>query len=132
MASLLHFAPNELLFSPDQTKQVLLMFWPTSNGIGSMTITDPDRGFAQALLIEAIAASNRMNFVEGLFRTFYRPNVGVVSTILALIATALRRNWLSGIDPNRVKIYESVRASLARNWRSELEIRLQTDSYIGY
>ena len=130
--TLLHFTPEELQFSPEQTTQVLLMFWPTRSGISSININDNDRSFAQALLIEAIRGSSQMNFVEGLFRTFYKPKVGLLSTILAFISTALHRNWLRGIDPNRVKIYESVRATLAYNWSEEMKIRLETGDYIGY
>ena len=132
MANLRHFTPGELVLSPDQTRQVLLMFWPGSRGAASMSINDNDRSFAQALLIEAMRASNQMNVVEGLFRTFYRPNPSLLSTLLAFISTALHRNWVSDVDPNRVKIYDAVRVTLAQRWRSELEIRLATDEYVGY
>lgn len=133
--ALRHFASDELILSPEQTKEVLIMFWPNKRGdIGSMAINDTDRSFAQALLVESVNANRGIGVVEGLFRAFYRPNPSVLSAIKAVIDVARRRSWLSdnSINPNTFKLYDAVRVTLARNFRSEIELRLQTDEYIGY
>ncbi len=133
--TLRHFPPDERVLSPEQTKEALLIFWPAKRGdIGSMSINDLDRSFAQALLIESINANRKIGVVEGLFRAFYRPNPGALSAIMAVIAVARRRNWLDDLSmsPSSFQLYDAVRVTLARNFRSELEIRLQTGEYIGY
>jgi hypothetical protein len=133
--ALRHFASDELVLSPEQTKEVLSMFWPNQrNAIGTLSITDADRSFAQALLVESVNANRSIGVVEGLFRTFYRPNPSALSAIMAVVAVARRRNWLSdnSINPNTFKLYDAVRVTLARNFRTEIELRIQTGEYVGY
>jgi hypothetical protein len=99
-------------------------------------ISDSDRDFAQGLLLEAVDASCTMEVAESLFTKFYLKVPKTFSSILKSAADiavkAIKNRWLGKckkIDPAEVKIYESVRKTLARNFVTEMRLRVQTGAY---
>lgn len=131
MSDLRPFAPDEILLTPEQAWQVLRFFWPSTD-VTPGSLTAEDRAFAQGLLVEAIDRSYEMGYVESLFRSFFP--VGVAPTFAGIrkavkeFAKRALKQWFrhaTGKDLKDPKIYESVRVTLARNFRSTWEIRRQ-------
>jgi len=130
--SLRRFSPEELVLSASDALAVLRFFWPNeANNLGS--VTDADRGFAQALLVEAVDASCTMGVAESIYKKFLMKvptSFKEIAKSAARIALeAIKNRWLKrcgSITAADVKIYESVRATLARSFRAVLLLRLQT------
>jgi hypothetical protein len=128
-----HFSPSELVLSPEDTVAVLRFFWPEMDLTSLGAVTDSDRDFAQGLLLEAVDASCTMETTESIFKKFYLKVPTSFGSILksaaAIAAKAIENRW-SGrcrkIDPAKVRIYESVRKTLARNFVTVMRLRLQT------
>src|SRR5262245_49652996 len=121
--SLRRFSQSELILSPDETVAVLQFFWPDKDLRGLGPITDGDREFAQALLLEAVDASCTMGVVESIYRRFFMKVPGSFKSILRsamkVVGEAVRQRWFKrcrDLNAARAKVYESVRASLARNF----------------
>jgi hypothetical protein len=132
MAELKRFEPDEIQLTQEEAWHVLRFFWPNTN-VPPGSLSPEDRGFAQGLMIEAVERSYAMGYVESLYRSFFGPGVAPTSSALkkAIKSFAKKaiKNWFrhaSGKDLEDPKIYESVRRSLARNFRSVWEIRAQT------
>jgi hypothetical protein len=131
---LLHFSGNDLKLDVPQTKVVLSFFFPDVPEIDFINITDMDRSFAQALLVEAIDASVTMGYVQTLFEKSAKPNAAVKDIAKALIKQAAG-NWfrhLTGKDFADPRIYVSVLNTLRVNWKSEFKLRVVTGEYTAY
>jgi hypothetical protein len=96
-------------------------------------VTDRDREFAQGLLLEAVDASCTMGIVESIYKRFFLKVPTSFRSILksaaAIALQAIKQRWLkrcSDVSPANVKIYESIRGKLALNFRTVMELRLQT------
>lgn len=96
-------------------------------------MTNDDCLFAQALLVEMLNASFRMGFVEALLRSAARLPSGPARVIKEFLKGAGRNLIMRGVDRDDLEemmskpvIYESVRRTLARNFRSAWRIREQT------
>lgn len=114
--SLKKFSADQLVLTEDETRSVLKFFFPSQSPPKS--INNEFREFAQALLIEAIEESYAMGFVEVLLRTYF----GGISNgfnIAAFIRKAVRGCW-SNMEilakPEKARIYESVRRTIALNF----------------
>src|SRR5277367_4136834 len=121
--SLKHFQSSEIVFNQEQAGQVLRFFFPDQT-IDPGTLTDNDISFAQALLVEAIDASNEMGYVQIIFDKAFMKIPNGFSIIKDLAKAVCRRaamNWFrhaTGKDMSDPQIYELVRMTLARNFRS--------------
>ena len=128
------FQPSELVLTRMEAWQVLVYFFGGNASSLPGWLTDEDRSFAQALLIEAIDASYKMSWVQTLFTSTAKPGASIQS-ILAKLALKAAKDWFSrgnAPDLKNPKIYQSVKDSLTRNWRSVWKIRIETGEYIGY
>jgi hypothetical protein len=131
------FSPQELQLDVDETRNTLKFFWPEKAGeIDQLQINDADREFAQGLLVEAIDASYPMGIMEQVYRRFFlrvpTSFKSIAKSAVKIALYAIRQRWLrrtQSLTSDQVKIYENVRVTLARNFRSVFEIRLQTGSY---
>jgi hypothetical protein len=128
-----HFAPSELVLSPEETLAVYRFFWPDKNFSGIGALTDKDREFAQALLVEAIDASCTMGIVEDIYNRFFMKIPGsfkdIAKSAVKIAAKAIAARWFGRCrltDPSKARIYESIRRTLARNFRTVIELRLST------
>ncbi|MDR3621069.1 MAG: hypothetical protein P4L85_17085 [Paludisphaera borealis] len=126
--SLRKFTRSELAVSPMEAWQVLVFFFGGNAGTVPGWLTDNDRSFAQALLIEAVDASYRMSWIEKLWSSTVNPSASIKS-ILGKLAVKAMRDWLTSCRPtdlNKAKIYTMVKDQLTRNWRSAWQIRIET------
>jgi len=129
MGTLKKFGPEELVLSHMEAWEVLVFFFGGNAGVKPGWLNDNDRSFAQALLIEAIEASSAMSWIETLWKSSVKPNASVKGIIKALAKKAAK-DWFKKAtkgDLEDPEIYQSVKSSLTRNWRSAWEIRVQTD-----
>jgi hypothetical protein len=128
--NLQHFSGADLRLDQEQTRRVLKFFFPGTD-IDHINITDDDRSFAQALLVEAIDASTSMSYVQIIFEKMYTPptDFGFIKDLAKAFVKNALVNWFrhaTGKDFKDPKIYMTVRNQLALNFRSVWVIRLQT------
>ena len=131
MGSIIVTAPDipesELVFSDDETRDILKFFWPNlASGIDAMVIDTETRRLAQMLLIAAIDASYAMGFVEALFTTVAKPgrSLGAMGKKLA---TKFVKHWwkhATQTDLMNAKVYDSIRKEVARQCRTAVDMRL--------
>jgi hypothetical protein len=129
--NLQHFSGNDLRLSTEEARKVLKFFFPNDN-IDYINITDEDRSFAQALLVEAIDASEKMGYVQIIFEEFETPpnDFGFIKELAKKFMKQALVNWFrnaSGKSFSDPKIYLTVRQRLSINFRSTWKIRLETD-----
>lgn len=129
-AQLEHFSPDELRLNQQQALRVLKFFFPSTN-LDPGTLTDEDRSFAQALLVEAINASAEMGYIKILFDKMYTPpaDFGFIKDIVKDMVKYGARTWyrhLRGKDFSDPQIYLTVRNQLSLNFRDVWQIRLLT------
>jgi hypothetical protein len=118
-------ADSELLFDETETRDILVFFWPQQSAtICSMTVTDEVRRFGQSILIAAIDASYAMGYVEALFKTVANHRGGVKKLAQKLARRFIQHWWKHAKvqDLRNVRIYEDVRLTISRNYRSAFEI----------
>lgn len=118
------FRAAELLLTEEETRTVLkFVFPPQDHGlIASLPCRDALRGFAQALLVEAIDASCAVGYVEALFRSTANPTAGAVA-ILKAFGKKAARHWFkhaTARDLIDVRVYQFVLDELARRFKSDL------------
>jgi hypothetical protein len=126
--SLRKFAPSELALSNQQAWQVLVYFFGGNASSVPGDLTDNDRSFAQALLLEAVDKSYQMSWIETLWKSSASPTSSV-SGILRSLATKAARDWLSHCQPNdlaHAKIYQIVKDRLVGAWRDLWRLRIDT------
>ena len=125
------FKSDEIYLDQEQAWRVLRFFWPNTD-ITPGSLSESDRGFAQGLLVEAIDGSYQMGFIEIIFRTFAYKVATSLSDIKDMIKEFLKqatKHWFehaTSQDLKDPKIYESVRVTLARNFRTVWNIRMAT------
>ena len=117
------FQADELILKEEDTLTILLFFWPTEFQLEAHPpVSVGMRSFAQALLIEAIDASYAMGFVDALFRSTSNPSSSAVAVIKRFGRQA-SQHWFDHAEPKDlrdIKIYESVRRTLALSFRTKL------------
>lgn len=122
---------SQLLYSAEETKQILVFFFPVeAPDIEPAQMTKEIRCFAQSLLICAIDSSFAMGFVEGLFRAVANPKGGIKGLARRLATNYLKHWWrnTSMKDLEDARVYETVRATISRNFRSPLKLLLIENS----
>jgi len=124
------FSANELILDDEQTRNVLKFFFPSDiDKIDQCPVTNNTKSLAQGLLVEAIDATYKLGFIQGLWETFINPAKypnNIVKLIKKFAIKALK-HWFkhaTANDLHNVKIYELVRATLSRNFRSYLNIEI--------
>jgi len=129
--SLQRFGESEIKLNQHDAFSALRFFW-LEPGLSPQQLTVEDRGFAQALLVEAIDRSYEMGFVEILFRSFYGKIPASFSSVRDMVkafAKAAAKHWFKHAtrkDLEDPQIYESVRRKIAVNFRSVWRIRIET------
>ncbi len=117
-------ADSDLIYDEAETRQILKFFWPNDAvAIDAMSITNDARRLAQTALIAAIDGSYAMGYLEKLLQGITRPSKGI-GALAKRLARNFTRHWWRHAQPRDledVRIYESVRSSLAQNLRKRLE-----------
>ena len=67
------FDSSQLVLTHDEAWQVLVAFFGGNAGTVPGWLTENDRSFAQALLVEANDNSYAMSWIEEIFRSAYKP-----------------------------------------------------------
>lgn len=110
------FKTNELIFNEEETVVILkFIFKNQHNNIDLLSVTDPVREFAQALLVEAVDSSYAFGFVDALFRSVTNPRAGAKKVLTKFGKKALK-HWFKHAkaqDLMSIKIYDKVREQLA-------------------
>jgi len=126
--SLRKFDPSEILLTDQEAWQVLVFFFGGNASTMPSRLTDNDKSFAQALLLEAVDASDKISWIQTLWQASINPNSGVKSILKKLAKKALRE-WLESLKPEDLadaKIYIMVKNQLTLNWRSPWRIRIES------
>jgi hypothetical protein len=122
------FSGPEIVLNQQQAWQVLVFFFGGNAGAVPGWLTDNDRSFAQALLVEAVDASYQISWIQTLMTSALTPNPSITG-ILAHLALKAGRDWLQSRNPANfkdAKIYKMVKDQLTLNWRSAWQIRIDT------
>ena len=126
-----HFRPNEIKITKEQAARVLKFFFP-DQAVNPGSITNDDASFAQALLVEGVDASTEMGYVHVLFdKAYMKPptDFSFIKDIASSLCKQAVKSWFrhaTGKDLNAPQIYEAVRRTIGRNFKSVWVIRLQT------
>lgn len=129
------FAESEIKINQDQAYRIFRFFW-SDLGISPNELTREDISFAQSLLVEAIDSSYHMGYVEHLFKAFYMKvpvSFGSIKDMVKSFAKAAAKHWFKHAtqkDLMNPQIYENVRLTISRNFRSVWKIREQTGELI--
>lgn len=125
------FTQEEVLVSKDQAKRILIFFFGKQEpSTKSINVTAADMAFAQALLTEAIDRSKGMGFFQMVFMV--HPTLSLNSLIIGFAREAASQ-WFRNKDVKKdPKIYDTVRDTLALNFKSAWKIRLETDEEVLY
>jgi len=130
-AGLKHFSKQEIVISADYARTILRFYFGLDTQIPDQ-LTDDDVAFAQALLLEGIDESYAMGYVQAAFEAFYgKPpaSLGSVKDMIKDFVKAAAKNWFTharGKDFDNPKIYESIRRTIAVNFKSVWAIRVAT------
>ncbi len=121
--TLIQFRSNEVLLSPEEARIVLHFIFetPDLHLINSLSMTDA-RGFAQALLIDAINTSSAMSSIGKFFRSPLKTTQGV-ALILRNLSRAGQREWFNKSarkNLNNIKIYQFVLDKISSDHRDQL------------
>lgn len=119
------FKKEELIFDEEETKEVLKFFYPNQGSlIEKATINDDVRGFAQAIMVEAIDASYALGYVKIVFDVFYMKPSAKFGKALTKFGRKAAPHWFKhakSTDLINAKIYDAVRSRIAVSFRSDFE-----------
>lgn len=117
----------QLIYDEDETRRILKFFWPDrAQGIDELTITNDVRRLAQTALIAAVDGSYAMGYVDLLFNAISgrirNPNGSVPALAHRLGRNFIRHWWRHATQDDllEARIYDSVRADVARNLKHRL------------
>lgn len=133
-ATLRNFSQNEIMITEHEAWSILRFFWQ-NHRIKETEITYSDMNFAQGLLVEAIDASYAMGYVQIIFDNFFAKVPGSFTDVKKMIkklVTDSTKHWFKHLGKKKLEeatIYITVRDRIALNFRSVMEIRMQTGSY---
>lgn len=117
-------ADHELIYNEAETRQILVFFWPgRAQEISELEIDNEARRLAQAALMAAIEGSYAMGFLDALGRTVTQPGSGI-KDLAKKLAKNFTRHWWQHTkrhELDNVKIYESVRRSLALHLKHRMD-----------
>jgi hypothetical protein len=136
-ATLRHFDRPQLLFNQQESYDIL-RFFGIEPGIQAAALTDEDRSFAQALLVEAVDASYAMGYVNIIYDTFFLKPPTSPEKVKSLVKRFLEKvaeHWFEHATKDNLrdpKIYEYVRTTLQRNARTVWQDRQYNDGRLTY
>lgn len=134
-----NFDSSEVILDHNEAWHVLDLFF-SGVGLAPGELTDDDRAFAQALLVEAIDRSYQKMIVWGIFETYIKSLRSLKSTkfirkLLKKFVKEAAEDWFRYRNSKTKAleeqfkdpiIYDSIRAELSRNFKSAWAIRKQT------
>lgn len=122
------FADDQLLFDEEETKAVLIFFFPDQESqTRALTITNQHRNFAQGLMVMAVDATYAFDIMGGITKIFYSPTTSIRSALRKL-GQASAKHWFkhaSEKDLIHAQISESVRIKIRSNFVHHYNVMLQ-------
>jgi trehalose utilization protein len=118
---------RDLVFDEHETRQILRFFWPNLlPEIAAVSVNNNVRRYSQGLLISAIDASYAMGYLQAMFESLSRPHKGLKAMGKKLAQRFVQHWWRHAQqkDLNDVKIYETVRRTIARSFASDVRLLL--------
>jgi hypothetical protein len=119
------FKSEELIFDEDETKEVLKFFYPNHGAFIEQAVINCDvRGFAQALMVEAVDASFALGYVKIVYDVFYMKPPTKFGKALTKFGRKAAPHWFKHVTTTELinaKIYDAVGVIIARNFRSAFE-----------
>jgi len=122
------FSGAEIVLTPQEAWEVLTWFFTGGASIGPSGLTENDRSFAQALLVEAVDKSYQISWIQALWSATANPTTSV-KAVLAKLAFKAAKDWLKSGKPTDfkdAKIYTMIKNQLVLNWRSIWLARVET------
>jgi hypothetical protein len=129
LMGLRHFSESDIILSNNDAWQVLVFFFGGNAGLAPGDLNLQDREFAEALLFEAMEASDRMDFVVPLLDFAVKPQTAIVGFMRTLALKAVQfgwKRWKHSRTTENPQIYNSIKVTVAYNWRTIWQIRVQT------
>lgn len=126
------FSKSQVVLTDMEAWQVLVFFFGGNASTSPRWLNLEDRAFAQALLVRAVDSSKQMSWMQTLWTSTANPTASVTS-VLRKLATKGANDWLASRkkeDFKNAKIYTMIKNELTRSYRSNWEIRIETDELI--
>lgn len=109
--------PGDVFINAKQAVAIFRLFREQTL-LESVVDTPDHRAFLQAALMSAIEGSAAMGFIEGLFRSAYKPNATIKGIILALGKAAYRHYYQRPpTDLKDLKLYARVLEDISNSHR---------------
>ena len=118
------FSDEDLVFDEDETKRILMFFWPSRrNQISTMTINNEARRLAQTALVAGIDGTYAMGYMKIVLQTVLQPGNGIKAFGQKLAKRFVKHWWKHAKenDLREAKVAENVRVSVALALVSYLE-----------
>lgn len=122
------FSDEDLVFDEDETKRILMFFWPSRrNQISTMTINNEARRLAQTALVAGIDGTYAMGYMEATLRTVLQPGNGIKAFGKKLAKRFVKHWWKHAKenDLREAKVAQNVRLSVAAALASNLDMIYQ-------
>ncbi len=120
---LMIFSDNELLYSKQETWQILVYFFGGNAKSKPSWMGNIERSFAQALFLQAIQMSHGMRWINRIFNNMIAPSATIYSLISVTIKEGAKQGWLDRRLKYKPVIYQKVVGNLAWVHRPTWEIR---------
>ena len=125
--------PQHIVLSPADAHRVLTFFFGKGNvNLPVARLYLEDIEFAQALLIEGVEATAKLNFVVDIVELFYKKGLGNIKPLIKDLVKIARKHgyeeWFRFADEDDLKnpkIAKTVRNSIRGNFKSLWQIRIE-------
>lgn len=128
------FSKGDLVINSEDTLKIFAFFFGDTQGITSKDITDHDRAFAQALMVEAIQSSQAFGVTEILFKLFGAGTASKFSLVKEITEFMIKKGgslWFNNNIKHPV-VYETVRRTITYAFvHSEWGARWATGEYLN-
>jgi len=131
MTTVIHlrnFADDELLFTEEETRDVLIFFFPSQeSATRNVEITNQHKNFAQGLLVAAIDATCAIRTLRDIFSGAYMP-ANSMRSALSKLGQAGAKQWFAYAtekDLVNAKISETIRRKMSLQFGTEYKIILE-------
>lgn len=110
------FSDEDLVFDEDETKRILMFFWPSRRDqISTMAINNEVRRLAQTALVAGIDGTYAMGYMKIVLQTVLQPGNGIKAFGQKLAKRFVKHWWKHARenDLRDAKVAESIRVSVA-------------------
>lgn len=127
LANVPDFSEFDLVFNQDETRKIMVFFWPTlQSAVNARDMDNEMRRLAQTALIAAIDGAYALGFIFTLSQTIVRPGSGIKDLAKKLARRYMQHWWrhTRQQDLEDVKIFERIRDKVALSLKSRVNMML--------